>query len=72
MVFENTTKAEYVSKTFKIREDVVQNIKEVAQTLDVSEATVVRYILAEYFKEPKAYGMGFGNPQKMLPTKENS
>jgi len=60
-------KQELVIKTYKIREDISLQIEQIASELDISQAAVVRYILAEYFKEPKAYGMGFGNPQVILP-----
>jgi len=60
-----------ISKTYKIREEVVDKILEIAQELDVSEAAVVRMALTEYFKEPKLYGMGFGNTPKTLPKENN-
>jgi response regulator of citrate/malate metabolism len=63
-----TTTNPLIIKTYKIREDTAAQIDELAQKMDVSQAAVVRYILSDYFKEPKAYGMGTDNPQMIFPS----
>lgn len=38
------------SKTFRLRYDIVQKLKEEANRQEASEATIVRQALAAYFK----------------------
>ncbi len=43
------TKQDLVIKTFKIREDIADEIERLAAKLDISQAAVVRFILSDYF-----------------------
>lgn len=52
-----TTRPNLISKTYKIREDTAEKITQIAHSLDVSEAVVVRRILAEYFDTNTTVGL---------------
>lgn len=48
-----------ITKSYKLREDTVAIIKDMAEAYDASESSIVRFILTEFFKEDKPQGVGF-------------
>lgn len=56
-----------ISKTFRLREDIVKQLSEEAQRLETSEATVVRQALAQYLT-PEMKSKGFGAWKREVPA----
>lgn len=56
-----------ISKTFRLREDIVEQLSEEAKRLETSEATIMRQALTQYLN-PEMKSKGFGAWKREVPV----